>query len=233
MTAFLGTLQNLTPATNGAASSDSDFHVISSTGEIYEPSIDRRVDRFIKQSVARRILGNKSRTAWCLRRVNQHELPAVLCDENNNAHYGGLLSCTKLWDCPVCAAKISQRRRGDLLEATTQHRTNGGHLLLITYTFSHKNHDNLATMLDSLLKAFNAMKGQRSYRLLKVDCSVIGTIRTIEVTHGKSGWHPHIHEIWFLSEPPPDLGLIKQSIFEVWQAVFEKIIRRTQFCQWR
>jgi hypothetical protein len=27
--------------------------------------------------------------------------------------------------------------------------------------------------------------------------------------------------------------LIKQSIFEVWQAVFEKIIRRTQFCQWR
>ena len=25
-----------------------------------------------------------------------------------------------------------------------------------------------------------------------------GLIRSLEVTHGANGWHPHTHELWFL-----------------------------------
>ncbi len=217
---FLGILQNLTPPASGVASSGSDnFLVIKGTGEVYTPSDDVRVGRFIRQSAARRILGGGSRVGWCLRRVNENELPAVLLDRvTDKAHYGGLMSCCLVWDCPVCASKVSQRRRNELSEVVAKHRANGGHLLLVTYTFSHTKHDDLAVMMERLLKAFNAMKQQRSYSALKQDSGVIGTVRALEVTNGQSGWHPHIHEIWFLESEPPALDYLKRSIFRVWES---------------
>jgi len=217
--AFLGILPNLTPATNGAASSFSENQlVIKETGEIYTPSDDVRVGRYVRQSAARRILGG-SRVAWCLRRVNDNELPAVLLDRaTDKAHYGGLMSCCRVWDCPVCAAKISQRRRNELADVVAKHRANGGHLLLITYTFAHTQHDDLAIMMERLLKAFNAMKQQRSYSELKQSCGVIGTVRALEITNGQSGWHPHIHEIWFLEADSPALDYLKLLIFRVWES---------------
>ena len=36
---------------------------------------------------------------------------------HNKAFYQGLMSCGGIWTCPVCAAKISERRRQELKQA--------------------------------------------------------------------------------------------------------------------
>ena len=33
---------------------------------------------------------------------------------------------------------------------------------------------------------------------MKADRGFKGLIRSLEVTHGANGWHPHTHELWFL-----------------------------------
>ena len=73
----------------------------------------RRVERYALQAVARDILP-KSRTALCLRtRIKGGDGVGVWkCDHSGTAHYSGLIVCGSVWTCPVCGAKISEKRRG-------------------------------------------------------------------------------------------------------------------------
>lgn len=77
-----------------------------------------RIERFALQSAARRILP-KSRTAKCLRlrRFDKAEIEVWRAKQHGTAHYGGLQTCASVWACPVCSAKISERRRAELLAA--------------------------------------------------------------------------------------------------------------------
>lgn len=242
--ASLGILQNLRRFLSEENAENEDFsisenpenvQIIKSTGEVYSPDSDCRVLRFIRQSAARHILKGQSRVCWCLRRVNKNELPAVLLDKaTSKAHYGGLMSCSLVWDCAVDAAKVSQRRRNELFECTQKHRANGGALLLVTYTFAHTKHDVLADMLRLLfgepaaksldgrrfIGAFDSMKASHGFKALKSQFNVLGTVRGLETTVSEAnGWHPHVHEIWFLdcASDDVDMRTIKRSIFADWQ----------------
>lgn len=239
--ALLGILPNLRRFSGEENAEKQDFsipenaQIIKSTGEVYRPDSDCRVLRFIRQSAARHILKGQSRVCWCLRRVNENELPAVLLDKaTGKAHYGGLMSCGRVWDCAVDAAKVSQRRRNELFECTEKHRANGGCLLLVTYTFAHTKHDVLADMLRLLfgesatksldgrrfIGAFDSMKASHGFKALKSQLGVLGTVRGLETTVSQAnGWHPHIHEVWFLESKPKhlDLEAIKRSIFTDWE----------------
>lgn len=103
-----------------------------------DPPLDARGRRFALQGTARRLLP-RERVARCLRAV----LPGgtrvdVLQDaEHGGAHYGGLQVCGSVHACPVCAAKIGERRRAELEGAIAAHRAIGGGVLLVTYTVAH------------------------------------------------------------------------------------------------
>ena len=72
----------------------------------------RRVERFALQSVARDILPD-SRTAKCLRiRAHDSDVQVWKSKKHKTASYGGLQTCGSVWVCPVCGAKVVERRRG-------------------------------------------------------------------------------------------------------------------------
>lgn len=98
-------------------------------------AMGRRVERYALQAVARDILP-KSRTALCLRtRIKGGGGVGVWkCEHAGTAHYSGLIVCGSVWTCPVCAAKISEKRRGELNAAIGQHQQSGGDVLLLTLT---------------------------------------------------------------------------------------------------
>jgi hypothetical protein len=195
---YLGILQDYERCPNGAVSSPSDFLINQQTGEIYDQTADTRLRRYIRQSAARRLL-KENRVAWCLRRVKDKQLPAILkSKKTSKCHYGGLISCGKPWECPVCASKIAQRRRNEASLALDQFRADGGKLLFNTFTFSHSNLDDLPGLLTKQDKARVMMCRDWGYRQITESHGVIGKIRALEVTYGANGWHPHIHEIWFL-----------------------------------
>lgn len=216
--AALGILPNNRPAASGAASGALSW-VDQSTGELIDFN-DSRALRYIRQSAARRLLPGQ-RVSWCLRRTGDSERPALLKDKKTGkAHYGGLISCGRVWSCPVCAAKVSTRRRDELKTAFDIHRIRGGALFLVTWTFRHSLHDDLAGMIEKLKKAADAVKAHRQYKEMKAAHGVIGTIRGLEITHGVNGWHPHLHEVWMLKDSVNESATrqaLQTRLFEIWR----------------
>ncbi|MNW44034.1 Replication protein [compost metagenome] len=154
-------------------------------------------DRFIRyqmQSVAKHILPN-NRVGICLRHQIERYGGVDLYKHRSTqkAFYGGLMVCGSVWVCPVCASKISERRRGELKTAFKGHLASGGYCTMVTLTFSHSVKDKLADLLLSLSKATQHFSRGKRYDNFRKEIGLIGSIRAFEITYGVNGWHPHIH----------------------------------------
>lgn len=161
-----------------------------------------RVQRFALQSVARSILP-KSRTARCLRvRAHDQDVAVWKSQTHGTATYRGLQTCGSVWTCPVCAAKIAERRRVELADAMTRHKAGGGSVSLLTLTTPHQRGDDLAALLQQQGGALQAFLRDRAVKAVFKEMGYIGQIRALEVTHGRksaqnNGWHPHFHILQF------------------------------------
>jgi hypothetical protein len=192
-----------------------------STGEIifdspqYDP-VTTRLERFALQSAARRLLPD-SRTAKCLRYIQPGltDVEVWRSSEHRTAHYAGLQVCSSVWACPVCAAKISERRRVELLKAIEQHEANSGQVLLLTLTNPHTRTDDLPAMLKAQALAMSRFNSTKSAKKLWDSIGCIGTVRAWEVTHGDNGWHPHFHILLFVRSGL-DLQEVQSRFYAVW-----------------
>jgi hypothetical protein len=179
------------------------------------------VERFYLQSLARQILPN-DRVAWCLRRIvpGRATVNIVKNTTTNRAHYQNLIRCGQLWPCPICAAAISEGRRIEISEALAK---SPYHVALITYTVQHNQATKLQPMLAAMLLAYRKMKGKRSFTGLTDEYAWVGSIRSLEVTHGDNGWHPHIHELLlfkFSLDAVNEIG-IKRNLKQQWIDVLQ------------
>lgn len=173
------------------------------TGEVltHDPMAARAM-RFAMQSAARAILP-KTRTANCLRlRVRGQDVQVWRSTEYGTASYSGLQTCGSVWACPMCAAKIAERRRAELIGAMTAHRASGGTMLLLTLTTPHQRSDDLGQLLERQAKALQRFWADKAVRGVFEAMGVLGHVKALEVTHGRkspqnNGWHPHYHVLLF------------------------------------
>lgn len=173
------------------------------TGEIIgQMPIDSRVQRFALQSVARSLFP-KSRVDKCLRlRQKGKDIQVWKSKEYKTASFSGLQTCGSVWRCPVCSAKIAERRRVEIIAAMTAHKAAGGCVNLLTLTAPHQRTDNLADLLKKQAKALNLFWSDKVVKAIFAEMGIIGQIRALEVTHGRlsdlnNGWHPHYHILLF------------------------------------
>jgi hypothetical protein len=138
--------------------------------------------------------------------------------EHQKSFYGGLVTCGSVWACPVCAAKIQERRRQELIQFidyaySTEQRarfpalSDGSFVMvpkdpdapvMVTFTFPHVRFDSLEELILRQRMAFKLMREGNSFQLFKKRFGFKGLIRSLEVTHGNNGWHPHTHELWLV-----------------------------------
>lgn len=169
--------------------------------EVLDP-MATRVQRFMLQAVARSLFP-KSRIDKCLRiRNKSQEIQVWKSKEHNTAHYSGLQTCGSVWRCPVCSAKIAERRRVEIAQAMDAHKAAGGCVNMLTLTCPHQAKDNLADLLKKQAKALNSFWADRQVKGVLAAMESIGQIRALEVTHGRkseqnNGWHPHYHVLIF------------------------------------
>ena len=165
-----------------------------------------RRERWALQTEAARLLRRRGeelkgeRVCTCMRNVRGgQEGVSVLRSLQGATHFGGLMTCGSVWACPVCAAKVSERRRVELQGAVATARRQGLRVVLLTYTFSHHAHQRLLTLLQALLKAQERMKSGRAADRRREVFGLVGSVRSLECTYGEeNGWHPHVHELVFL-----------------------------------
>lgn len=155
------------------------------------------VNRFALQAAARSLLPGE-RVAKCLRRVipGKQSVNILHVPEHGKAFYANLQVCSSVWHCPVCAAKITERRRVELAGVLSSW---AGGLVLVTLTLRHNVSDSLDMLLNGLLGAARRWSGGRAAGVLRGRWGVLGSVKALEVTHGVNGWHPHLHILFFTS----------------------------------
>ena len=141
--------------------------------------------------------GDVYRTADC-RYVNHSAIGVNISPAHKAAHYSGLVTCGSIWPCPVCASRIQERRRPGVQQAIDWAKGQGYQVVMVTFTFPHKSWQSLGDLLARQADAFKRLRKGRPWDTMKADRGFKGLIRSLEVTHGANGWHPHTHELWFL-----------------------------------
>jgi hypothetical protein len=158
-----------------------------------------RAERYALKSVVGRLLP-ESRTSKCMRwQVPGQSAKVHLSTEHRRAFYSGLQVCASVWACPVCAAKISERRRVDLVSAIATAKAMSLQVHLLTLTVPHGLGDDVNIVLSRILEAWKKTTQGRVGQGIREAFQIRGMIRALEVTHGKNGFHPHLHVLVFTS----------------------------------
>lgn len=134
--------------------------------------------------------------------------------QNETPYYRNLMRCGKLWECPVCSARITERRREELARLiaaveSSQSATwdksgrepvpdvalSGRPLFfsLITFTLSHHRGESAESVKARLLESYRAFTSGRAFQSMKAAYRLLESLKALEVTYGDNGWHFHLH----------------------------------------
>lgn len=174
---------------------------VSEDGEILGTPRDSRTaraERWALKAAARRLLPKDHRTTKCMHwRLPNMETQVLKGAKTDKAFFHGLQVCAMPWTCPVCATKISERRRQEVAKAMKQAEALGLKVLLVTMTVPHGLGDDVGQIVDRMMKAWTSLwQGRRGVQLRDA-LGLFGHIRALEVTHGVNGFHPHFHALMF------------------------------------
>lgn len=120
--------------------------------------------------------------------------------KEGRAHYSGLIHCGSVWACPVCSAKIQEQRRQEIATAVDWAYAEGLQPVLVTLTFPHRSWHQIDDLLEQQRDALTRLRSGKAWQKLKGRYGFQGLVRSLEITHGQNGWHPHTHELWFISK---------------------------------
>lgn len=135
----------------------------------------------------------------------------------------GMVHCDAVHNCPYCQPIISEQRALEVNTGIYNHYKNGGYIAFVTWTCRHEKGFSLEKTLEGLTKAITRVKQGKRWQGFKERNGWIGQVRSLEHTYTESGGHhPHVHEIFFLSEKP-DIKAMKKELFEPYYKIFKKM----------
>lgn len=176
-----------------------------------------RAERFVLKAAARRLLPKDHRTTKCMHwRLPNMETQVLKGATKGKAFYHGLQVCAMPWTCPVCASKISERRRHEVAKAIKQAEALGLQVFLLTLTIPHGIGDDVADMLNKMTKAWTSLWQGKAGMKLRESLGLFGHIRALETTYGQNGFHPHFHALLFF-HPQQTSGAGWGSLGPRWQ----------------
>lgn len=168
---------------------------------------------------------NIHKTAKCMRVRFKKTVGVWKSKEYERSFYSGLVICGNVFTCPVCAAKIQERRRLEI--AKLFDAAYGGDLgpdkkvVMATLTFSHSRDDKLIDLLDLQAAALKVLRESTNWRKMKKLYGCVGFIRSLEITYGINGWHPHTHEA-LVVDKETDVDDLRDLILEKWLVACER-----------
>lgn len=126
---------------------------------------------------------------------------AIHRGETGVTHSSGVETCSSIWSCPSCSAKIRAGRAEEISRALARHVERGGGALLVTLTLPHDAGDALRTTIRLVSNGFRSILSGRASVEDRDAYGILGQIRAFEITHGENGWHPHLHVVVVLDAP--------------------------------
>lgn len=155
--------------------------------------------RFYLLEVSRSLLPDERiKVCWRYPLPARKTVEIIYSDERGRARTNGTMKCGSGWVCPACMSHIQEQRRVEL--QTAMDRSSDSMItVMLTYTAQHHSGNRLGPMIQAMTDAYRKTRSGRYWQDLKEHYMIRGSVRTLEVTYGESGWHPHFHELMFLS----------------------------------
>lgn len=146
----------------------------------------------------------KFRVCHCGRSINGEHVTVRRSPDGTKASIKGTTVCGAAWTCPICAYRIGEVRRAELELVNVAWVKGGGFTHLITLTFPHEADWLLSDLMVDFDKARNRFRNSRTWKKIFAEggaAGCIGTVGSLELTHGVNGWHPHLHLLAFVKRP--------------------------------
>ncbi len=186
---------------------------------------EARAKRYELQSIARILFWMAGKQEGLKYPMNYHRTCKCLYvsvgkatvnkDKRGNAFYAGIQVCGSVWSCPVCCAKVQERRRIEIEKAIEWSGEKNLKVVMITLTFPHRCWQKLEVLIDQQEDAMDKLRAGKNWTKLHEDMGYVGLIKALELTHGGNGWHPHTHELWFVKNDA-DVEDMKSRILKKW-----------------
>lgn len=176
------------------------------------------------QQAAKRLLPENGRFQACNHNPKKRAHGVAVYTREDAAWLSGVYQCGSVWICPICARRVAENRREEIQTAINNAIKRGWGVALVTLTFPHGAGDVLTDILDKFTKAQSDFKSGRAAASLRAGIGYIGEIRTLEVTNGKNGFHPHTHSIWISKKQltHEEGKALESELFELWLAACVK-----------
>lgn len=144
-----------------------------------------------------------------------------------SGRFMGLQDSHSVWGSPMAALKIIRTRRNEVMHAVKEWFEQGQQhtVVFLTATLRHKAEQGLDVLWDALAECWSAAtsgsgawNGNKRYEGDKRRFGVKHWVKSVEVTHGSNGWHPHMHVLLFLKRPLSDdeLAALKARFYVRW-----------------
>lgn len=169
---------------------------------------------------AKALLPENNRFHACNHNPKKRAQGVSIYVKGDSSWLGAVYQCGSVWICPVCARRIAEIRRRELQTAIDNAIKRGWGVSLVTLTFPHGAGDVLTDILERFTNAQKDFKSGREPSALRSDIKYIGEIKTLEVTHGENGFHPHTHSIWITEKQltPEEAAQLEEKLFALWLA---------------
>jgi len=165
-----------------------------------------------------RTLFGQSRHERCLRQIAPLQEFVNVHVKNKKAHYRNLYRCGSVWLCPCCADTITNRRRNEVASVFASLKMN---VYMVTFTMRHNRGQSLKLLTDVMTDSFREMRQRTGFRRQLAYFDLKHFIKSLEVTVGNHGWHPHMHVAYF-SPSLIDPEELQTEFFYHWKKALHK-----------
>lgn len=144
---------------------------------------------------------NRHRTRYCHAAHAFNQKITITLNSNEGASRAGLKglqTCGSICSCPVCATRKMVEYGENIRKALIWAEQNNLRPVMLTLTARHTRQMTLKYFKDAFRDAYNAFQRHRKWRKIKKSLDIIHSIISREITHGKHGWHYHMHLLFFV-----------------------------------
>lgn len=149
-----------------------------------------------------------------------------IIDYRGTLGYTGNMCCHNPWGCPICARKVSEKRKKGLSKLINAHfdMFEPDSISASLFTIPHGLGDDLKDISDRLLKCYSDMTHSRGYKTLMKTLYGCGSSRANEVTWAiVNGFHPHLHVLNFFEKCLIlDVNFLADTLFSLWCKALQK-----------
>lgn len=177
----------------------------------------RRLDA--AQEIAR-LYTDGHRTEHCQLDVSPGQSVEVMKREDGSVSLSGFRPCGSP-HCPHCSRILAIRRALETEQIMRAAFDRGYLVSFLTVTTDHHANESLADVLNGLRDSWAACSQGYGRKAFNVALgNPVGNVRAFEVTHGDSGWHPHLH-LLLIHRSPVNVD----AVFDRYRAVSRRFGR--------